>query len=120
MGTGFRSEATGSLADRDARRLAYQHELRKGPMTPPYRFEPTDSAAALHARYDLEPGTETGDVVTVAGRLMLRRVQGKLAFGTLQDGSGRIQLFGQAASTPDFEGFGSLSLGDWIGVTGQV
>ncbi|MCU1486002.1 MAG: lysyl-tRNA synthetase, class, partial [Actinomycetia bacterium] len=67
-----------------------------------------------------EPGTETGDVVTVAGRLMLRRVQGKLAFGTLQDGSGRIQLFGQAASTPDFDGFSGLSLGDWIGVTGQV
>jgi lysyl-tRNA synthetase class 2 len=90
-------------------------------MNPPYRFEPTASAAELQARFgDLEPGTETGEVVTVAGRLMLRRVQGKLAFGTLQDGSGRIQLFGQAASTPDFEGFAGLSLGDWIGVTGQV
>jgi lysyl-tRNA synthetase class 2 len=90
-------------------------------MTPPYRFEPTASAAGLQATYaDLEPGTETGEVVTVAGRLMLRRVQGKLAFGTLQDGSGRVQLFGQAASTPDFEGFAGLSLGDWIGVTGQV
>src|SRR4051794_15264675 len=90
-------------------------------MTPPYRFEPTASAADLQARFaDLEPGTETGEVVTVAGRLMLRRVQGKLAFGTLQGGSGRIQLFGQAASPPDFDGFASLSLGDWIGVTGQV
>jgi lysyl-tRNA synthetase class 2 len=90
-------------------------------MTPPYRFEPTATAAELQARFgDLEPGTETGEVVTVAGRLMLRRVQGKLAFGTLQDGSGRIQLFGQVEGTPDFEGFSSLSLGDWIGVTGQV
>ena len=90
-------------------------------MNPPYRFEPTASAAELQAKYpDLEPGTETGDVVTVAGRLMLRREQGKLAFGTLQDGSGRIQLFGQAASTQDFEEFCKLSLGDWIGVTGQV
>jgi lysyl-tRNA synthetase class 2 len=90
-------------------------------MTPPYRFEPTASTAEVQAKYpDLEPGTETGDVVTVAGRLMLRRVQGKLAFGTLQDGSGRIQLFGTAAGTPDFDGFAGLSLGDWIGVTGQV
>ncbi|MCU1485270.1 MAG: lysyl-tRNA synthetase, partial [Actinomycetia bacterium] len=90
-------------------------------MTPPYRFEPTATAAELQARFgELEPGTETGEVVTVAGRLMLRRVQGKLAFGTLQDGSGRIQLFGTAAGTPDFEGFAGLSLGDWIGVTGQV
>jgi lysyl-tRNA synthetase class 2 len=88
---------------------------------PPYRFEPTASAADLQSRFvDLEPGTETGEIVTVAGRLMLRRVQGKLAFGTLQDGSGRIQLFGTAAGTPEFEAFGSLSLGDWIGVTGQV
>jgi lysyl-tRNA synthetase class 2 len=88
---------------------------------PPYRYEPTASAADLQAKYpELEPGTETGDVVTVAGRLMLRRVQGKLAFGTLQDGSGRIQLFATAAGTPDFEGFGALSLGDWVGVTGQV
>ena len=90
-------------------------------MSVPYRFERTASASEVQARFpDLEPGTETGEIVTVAGRLMLRRVQGKLAFGTLQDGSGRIQLFAQAASTPEFEAFGSLSLGDWIGVTGQV
>jgi lysyl-tRNA synthetase class 2 len=90
-------------------------------MTPPYTFEPTATAAELQARFaHLEPGTETGEVVTVAGRLMLRRVQGKLAFGTLQDGSGRIQLFGQVEGTPDFDGFAGLSLGDWIGVTGQV
>ncbi len=90
-------------------------------MTPPYRFERTHAAREVQVQFpDLEPGTETGQVVTVAGRLMLRRVQGKLAFGTLQDNSGRIQLFAQAASTPDFEGFAALSLGDWIGVTGQV
>ena len=87
----------------------------------PYRFEPTATAAELHERFgDLEPGTETGEVVTVAGRLMLRRVQGKLAFGTLQDGTGRIQLFAPSASTPEFDPFTALSLGDWIGVTGEV
>ena len=90
-------------------------------MPPPYRFERTAAAAELHERYaDLAPGTETGDEVSVAGRLMLRRVQGKLAFGTLQDGSGRIQLFAAVASTPRFDEFCDLSLGDWIGVTGQV
>ena len=88
---------------------------------PPYRFERTAAAAELRERYaDLAPGTETGHDVSVAGRLMLRRVQGKLAFGTLQDGSGRIQLFATAAATPRFEEFGDLSLGDWIGVRGQV
>jgi lysyl-tRNA synthetase, class II len=87
----------------------------------PYRFEPTATAAALHESHGhLEPGVETGEQVTVAGRLMLRRVQGKLAFGTLQDGSGRIQLFATKAGSPGFDGFAGLSLGDWIGVTGQV
>jgi len=87
----------------------------------PYRFEVNQTALDLHRKYpDLQPGYETGEEVTVAGRLMLRRVQGKLAFGTLQDGTGRIQLFAPSASTPDFDGFAALSLGDWIGVTGEV
>ena len=91
------------------------------PVAVPYRFEPDATAAGLKAGYgDLEPGTETGDRVTVAGRLMLRRGQGKLAFGQLADSTGRIQLFATAADTPDFEGFGKLSLGDWIGVSGEV
>ena len=88
---------------------------------PPYRFERTADAAALHAAHDgLEPGTETDEVVSVAGRLMLRRVQGKLAFGTLADSSGRIQLFAPSQSTPRFDEFCALSLGDWIGVSGVV
>jgi lysyl-tRNA synthetase class 2 len=87
----------------------------------PYRYEPDATAAELHERYDdLEPGTETDTVVTVAGRLMLRRTQGKLTFATLQDATGRVQLFATSESTPRFEGFGARSLGDWIGVRGVV
>ena len=90
-------------------------------MSQPYRYEKTHDAASIHAQFpDLEPGAETGETVTVAGRLMLNRPQGKLAFGTLQDSTGRIQLFARANTTPDFDGFTRLSLGDWIGVTGQV
>lgn len=87
----------------------------------PYRFDPDATAAGLKQAYGhLEPGVETGDRVVVAGRLMLRRGQGKLAFGQLADSSGRIQLFATANDTPEFEGFGKLSLGDWIGVHGEV
>lgn len=91
------------------------------PLRIPYRFEPTTTAAALAERYgELEPGTETGTTVTVAGRLLLRRVQGKLAFGTLADATGRIQLFAPAKTTPAFDEFCNRSLGDWLGVTGEV
>jgi lysyl-tRNA synthetase class 2 len=88
---------------------------------PPYSYEVDATATELAERFaGLEPGTETGQVASVAGRLMLRRVQGKLAFGTLQDHTGRVQLFAPSASTPDFEAFCALGLGDWIGVSGEV
>jgi len=58
--------------------------------------------------------------VSVAGRVMLLRHQGKLAFAQLRDSSGSIQLFALAAVTADFDGLTKLSLGDWIGATGEV
>ncbi len=77
----------------------------------PYRVEVDAHAGALAEAYAaLEPGSETDDVVTVAGRLMLRREMGKLAFGTLQDSTGRIQLFARKQSTPEFDAFTALSL----------
>lgn len=51
---------------------------------------------------------------------MLVRPQGRLAFATLKDSSGSIQLFALAGLTADFEGFAKLRLGDWVGATGQV
>ncbi|MCA1691716.1 MAG: lysine--tRNA ligase, partial [Actinobacteria bacterium] len=88
---------------------------------PPYRFDRTAEAGALHERYaGLPPETNTSTTVAVAGRLMLRRVHGALAFGTLADSSGRIQLFATAERTPRFEEFCHLAVGDWLGVTGEV
>ena len=91
-------------------------------MTPPYRFEPTTTAGAIRAAHgDLAPGEETGIEVTIAGRVMLHRAQGKLAFATLRDGGGdEIQLFALAAVTEGFEEFLKVSLGDWVGASGEV
>jgi lysyl-tRNA synthetase class 2 len=87
----------------------------------PYTFDRSATTRELVERYDhLEPGEESGAVVGVAGRLMLNRPQGKLSFGTLRDSSGEIQLFALAAETAEFEAFTKLSLGDWIGATGEV
>ena len=91
-------------------------------MTVPFRFEVTATTAELRAQHDgLEPGEETGVEVRVAGRVMLHRAQGKLAFATLRDGSGgEIQLFALAAVTEHFDAFGAITLGDWVGATGEV
>ncbi len=87
----------------------------------PYSYDATARCGDLAAEFaGLAAETTTDREVSVAGRLMLRRTQGKLTFGTLADSSGRIQLFAQASATPDFEAFGRLSLGDWIGVRGVV
>ena len=89
--------------------------------TIPYRFERDATNQSIIDRFgDIDDGAESGTTVSIAGRLMLRREQGKLAFGVLADSTARIQLFARANQTPDFDDFTSLSLGDWIGVTGQV
>ena len=90
-------------------------------MEPPYNFRKTTTVQELiDAHNSLEDGTGSGTRVSIAGRMMLRRDQGKIAFGVLQDGTGRIQLFAPAKVTPDFEKFVALNLGDWLGVTGEV
>ncbi len=87
----------------------------------PYRFPRDATAAELAGRHhDLPAGGETGERVAVAGRLMLRREMGKLAFGELRDSSGAIQLFAGVNWTAEFEDFTHLSLGDWIGAEGEV
>ncbi len=89
--------------------------------TIPYRFARTHEAAQVVGRWSgLAPGEESGDVVGVAGRLMLSRPQGKLAFAELRDASGSVQLFALAAVTARFDDFVRLNLGDWIGATGEV
>ena len=88
---------------------------------PPYRFDRSATSAELAARHaGLATGGDSGEMVSVAGRLMLRRELGKVTFGTLRDSSGQIQLFAGARWTPDFDRFSALSLGDWIGAAGEV
>jgi len=104
-----------------ARVAKHQRVLSQGGY--PSRFERTDTAAELHERYpDIDPGSETGVETTVAGRLMNVRDMGRLAFGVVQDVSGRIQLFVSKAVLGDegFEEFLDLDSGDWVGATGEI
>ena len=89
----------------------------------PYSFTRTDTAGDLKARYvDLEPGESSGDVVTVAGRLMNVRLMGKLAFAVVSDVTGTIQLFvdKRGLGEEGFAAFLDLDAGDWVGATGEV
>ncbi|MHB1974542.1 MAG: lysine--tRNA ligase, partial [Acidimicrobiales bacterium] len=87
----------------------------------PYRFPGTVPAASVASgREALAPGEGSGEVVSVAGRLMLTRPQGRVAFAELRDWSGAVQLFAVASSTERFDELTKLALGDWVGVTGEV
>ena len=88
----------------------------------PNDFRRKDFASALHASHadktkeDLEkdkPGA------VVAGRMVLKRVMGKASFATLQDGSGRIQVY-ITSDLAGYEDFKHWDLGDIIGVEGHL
>ena len=67
-------------------------ELDQGPYA--LHFRPSHRMATLQSDHaDLPNGEERDVVVSVAGRVMTRRVMGKLAFFTLADETGTMQLF---------------------------
>jgi lysyl-tRNA synthetase class 2 len=82
-------------------------------------FLPTHSTEAAKA---LLGDAERTDPVSVAGRLMVKRLQGGVVFADLQDGRGRIQLMANRniLQDEDFARFVDLDVGDIIGVTGPV
>ena len=110
--------------DEYTRRLGEIEALRAAGDDPyPVRFDRDRTAASLHEEFGaLEPGTETGVMVRIAGRLLLIRRQGKLVFATLRDGTAAIQLFvsqGEVGADA-LAGFARLDLGDWVGAEGEV
>ncbi len=61
-----------------------------------YKFDRTHTAAQLQQQFAQLPAgqvAEAGDPVSVAGRVRARRFMGKLAFATLADDSGEVQLY---------------------------
>ncbi|MDV2992603.1 MAG: Lysine--tRNA ligase [Chroococcidiopsis sp. SAG 2025] len=85
------------MAEEDIRatRLEKVEQLRQLGLNPyAYRWESTHHAAQLQEKYaDLPNGEEVEIEVAIAGRIIARRVFGKLAFFGLQDETGTIQLY---------------------------
>jgi lysyl-tRNA synthetase, class II len=89
----------------------------------PYRFERTATIGSLRERHgSAEAGTDTGERVSIAGRLMTMREHGKVAFADLMDASGRLQLFAQqdVLGEEGLQAFIGLSAGDIVGAEGEV
>ncbi len=112
------------LEELEQQRLAKIQALRAAGVDPyPVRFDRTHTAREIHERFgDIAPEAETGESARVAGRLMLKRPMGKLAFATLRDATGDIQLFIETERLPAEarETFDGLDLGDWVGARGEI
>lgn len=91
----------------------------------PNDFRPKDLAQTLHTLYTDKTAEEleaTPILVSLAGRMMTRRVMGKASFVNLQDRTGKIQLYVKKDLLPEsqYETFENWDLGDILGVKGQV
>ncbi|MBK1673442.1 lysine--tRNA ligase [Ectothiorhodospira shaposhnikovii] len=99
--------------------------LREGGIAFPNDFRRNVMAGELHAEYDERDDAffEQAPVrVSVAGRMMAKRVMGKASFAQVQDMSGRIQLFVQRDALPEgvYQDFKSWDLGDILGAEGTL
>ena len=113
-----------------AERRAKLTALRSQGIAFPNDFRPQHKAAALHAQYGAldQPVLEAQGVkVSVAGRMMLKRVMGKASFATIQDASGaradgRIQLYlsNELTGEATHAAFKHYDLGDILGAEGML
>lgn len=104
-------------------------QLRQASQEPyAYRFDRTHYTSELQQQYDhLEPGQEDESAsVAVAGRIVARRVMGKLAFLSVRDDKGQLQIYVDKARLEAAQpgGFAQLKnlldIGDIVGAKGSV
>ena len=87
------------------------------------KFDQNAYSADLKAEFvDLPAESETGKVVSLAGRMMSKRIMGKASFSHLRDDRGDIQIFLKRDVLGDeaYAAYKKLDIGDIIGVTGEV
>ncbi len=99
--------------------------IRKQGVAFPNDFKPKHHAAELLRLHGDLPNEELepqGIHVVLAGRLMLKRVMGKASFATLQDSTGRIQLYvtRDALGEDAYAAFKHWDLGDILGAEGTL
>ena len=96
-----------------------------GPVAFPNDFKPAHHADALHTAHggkDAETLLAEKHTVRIAGRMVLKRVMGKASFATLQDSTGRMQVYvkGEEIGADVYEDFKHWDLGDIVGAEGHV
>lgn len=124
------TDTTAGSSDNDTHRLVAQRKEKLAAWRAegtafPNDFRPDALAGELqsaHADDDADTLDAASREVAVAGRMLAKRVMGKLSFATLQDRSGRIQLFVQRDLLGEeaYKAFKQFDIGDIVGVRGAL
>lgn len=71
---------------------------------------------------DLPAEAETGKIVSLAGRMMSKRIMGKASFSDMRDRYGRLQLYIKRDNVGEdvYKGYKKFDIGDIIGIEGEV
>jgi lysyl-tRNA synthetase class 2 len=117
--------AADAVPEQVAVRMAKRRRIRDGGADPyPVSVPRTATCAELRERYaGLAPDTATGDVESVAGRILRMRDSGRLVFATIRDGTGELQLMlGVDQLGPDrlARWKADVDIGDHVSATGEV
>ena len=89
-------------------------------------FKPQNSAKKLHEEYGQfsKEALLKKDIknISIAGRIVLKRVMGKASFATLRDSSGDIQIYVTKNNVDEsaYEDFKTWDLGDIVGISGKL
>lgn len=126
--TAITAEDENKLITQRREKLAALRETSKqqGSNAFPNSFRRDSLAGDLLEHYDSKSKEELEELnirVSVAGRMMAKRIMGKASFSQLQDMSGRIQLFLQRDALPEGvynDSFKKWDVGDIIGASGVL
>jgi lysyl-tRNA synthetase class 2 len=114
------------IAERREKLKALREAQKQGgPVAFPNDFKPTHQAHALleaHGAKEAPQLEAEGQTACIAGRMMLKRVMGKASFATLQDATGRLQIYVTRDSVGEeiYAAFKHWDLGDIVGCEGTL
>lgn len=113
-------ELESQFSEQEALRRAKLTELQNEGKDPfdVYKVNRTHTTEEVKSKYDELEGKE----VTVAGRIMSKRGQGKVVFSDIHDLDGKIQLFLKIdkVGEENLKQYKTFDLGDWVAATGEV
>lgn len=90
-----------------------------------HAFKPKNFSKEIHEKYEKKTKIELQKLqkeVTLTGRLMLIRGQGKASFATLRDFHGDIQIYirEDEVSRKEFKAWSLVDIGDIVGIIGSI